>query len=100
MDGNREAYDRFAAVAREAYETLAQNLNENADQPLEASRLATNAFQKALKKHQKPVFGKNQFGGRYNTTSVTNQVGTRRRKGRRIYANNDIVIVVYKRKRR
>ena len=46
-DGNREAWRNYAEVSREAFEYLAENLNENADSPLEASRLATTAFQTA-----------------------------------------------------
>jgi hypothetical protein len=49
-DGNREAWTNYAEVSREAFEYLAENLNENADSPLEASRLATTAFQTALKR--------------------------------------------------
>lgn len=49
---NREAWNRYASVAREAFEHLAENINENADNPLEASRLATNAFQAGLKNTQ------------------------------------------------
>lgn len=45
---NREAWNRFVEVSREAYEDLADNLNERADDPLEASRLANMSFQQAL----------------------------------------------------
>lgn len=48
----KEAWDNFIEVSREAYQNLAQNLHENADHPLEASRLAQNAFQTAYKKVQ------------------------------------------------
>jgi hypothetical protein len=51
----REAWDNFVEVSREAYQNLAQNLHENADNPLEASRLANNAFQTAVKKVQSRV---------------------------------------------
>lgn len=46
---SREAWNRFAEVAREAYDDLANNLNERADDPLEASRLANVAFKRALR---------------------------------------------------
>lgn len=46
---NREAWNNFAQVSREAYENLANNVNERADDPLEASRLANLSFQQALR---------------------------------------------------
>jgi len=49
---NLEAWNNFAAVAREAYGNLADNLHEGADDPVEASRLASNAFESALKNVQ------------------------------------------------
>jgi hypothetical protein len=51
-EGNREAWRNYTQVARESFEYLADNLHENADSPLEASRLATTAFQTALKRAQ------------------------------------------------
>ncbi len=50
MGENREAWNNYVDVARESFEHLAQNISENADNPLEASRLANNAFQAGLKK--------------------------------------------------
>lgn len=91
-DGNREMWNRYASVAREAFENLAQTINENADHPLEASRLATNAFQKAVKNHQNRGVFVNQAGRRF--------VGIGRKKRvRRVYAAPDEVIVVIQRKR-
>lgn len=49
---NREAWNNYTAVVREAYDHLAQNLNESSDQPVEASRQAAAAFQSALQKVQ------------------------------------------------
>jgi len=49
-EGNREAWRNYTEMSREAFEYLAEHLNENADSPLEASRLATAAFQNALKR--------------------------------------------------
>ena len=49
-EGDREAWNNVAEVAREAYEHLADNLTANVDQPLEASRLASNAFRAGLTK--------------------------------------------------
>ena len=47
---NREAWQSFANVCKESFDYLAKNLNEKADDPLEASRLASEAFSTALKK--------------------------------------------------
>ncbi len=49
-EGNREAWGNYTEMSREAFEYLADHLNEDADSPLEASRLATAAFQTALKR--------------------------------------------------
>jgi len=54
---NQEAWNNFVALSKEAFENLALNLNENADEPVEASRLATEAFQSALKTFPSPVRG-------------------------------------------
>lgn len=54
-EANRDAWNSYAEVAREAYEHLAENLNERADEPLEASRLATDSLRSALKKAQTSV---------------------------------------------
>ncbi len=47
---NRAAWHNFSRFSYEAYNNLATNLNERADDPLEASRLATDAFRTALNK--------------------------------------------------
>ncbi len=49
-DGEHEAWENFVEGAREAYDHLASNLHENVDQPLEASRAATAAYQAGLKR--------------------------------------------------
>jgi len=53
---NQEAWRNYDLLCREAFDHLASNINEKADDPIEASRLATEAFQSALKKvsTQKP----------------------------------------------
>jgi hypothetical protein len=51
-EANREAWQNYAEVSREAFEQLSDTLHENADQPMEASRLASTAFQTALKNVQ------------------------------------------------
>ena len=82
----REAWDNLVEVSREAYQNLAQNLHENADNPLEASRLASNAFQTAVKKVQSRVqSARPQRGG----------AGARRR--RVIYLGPDEVLVIKRR---
>ena len=47
---DREAWNNAVDVMREAYEHLATHLNERADDPVEASRLATDAFRAGLAK--------------------------------------------------
>jgi hypothetical protein len=47
---NRDAWQNFTNVCKESFDYLAANLNENADDPVEASRLASEAFSVALKK--------------------------------------------------
>ena len=56
-EANKEAWRNFVGVSREAFDSLAQNLHEQADDPLEASRLATRAFQEALEKGRARVGG-------------------------------------------
>jgi hypothetical protein len=48
---NKEAWRRFVEANRDGYHYLAQNLNENSDEPIEASRLAHEAFSYALTKN-------------------------------------------------
>ncbi len=54
---NREAWDNYVEVAREAFDNLGRNINEAAVDPVEASRLASNAFQTAVQKVQHAVRG-------------------------------------------
>jgi hypothetical protein len=90
QDAEREAWDNFANIAREAYETLADTLTPNADQPLEASRLANSAFQSAMARYSGA--GARAYGprrGRYGS-------GTGSGTGRRIRvtaSRGDTVIV-------
>lgn len=49
---NRQAWNNYTSVVREAYDHLAENLSETSDEPLEASRQAATAFQTALRKVQ------------------------------------------------
>ncbi|MFZ5784297.1 MAG: hypothetical protein ACOY4R_29225 [Pseudomonadota bacterium] len=48
----REVWENYTQMAREAFEHLADTVNEAADQPVEASRLAANAFQHAVRRAQ------------------------------------------------
>jgi hypothetical protein len=82
MGENREAWNRYASVAREAFEHLAENINENADNPLEASRLANGAFQKALKGTQ----------GSHQSSNYRRRSG--KKNVRRIYLSPGEVIVI------
>lgn len=47
---NRDAWQNFTDVCKESFDYLARNLNEKADDPVEASKLASEAFSTALKK--------------------------------------------------
>jgi len=45
---DREVWNNYLQISKDAFEHLADNLTEQADQPLEASRLASQAFQQAV----------------------------------------------------
>jgi len=49
---DRETWENYVTFAREAYEHLAENLTPKADQPAEATRLASNAVQFAIARAQ------------------------------------------------
>ena len=51
-EDNREAWENYVEMSGEAFEHLANNITPTADQPLEASRLATSAYQQAMKRAQ------------------------------------------------
>jgi hypothetical protein len=55
---NREAWDNLAGVVRETYEHLAENVTDEVDDPLEASRLSNQALQAALRRAQSRGFGR------------------------------------------
>ena len=93
-EANREAWDNYVEVARESYEHLAQNLNENADSPLEASRLATNAFQTALRQ-QGGRKTSQQRARRFKRGGVTVGSG---RKRQIVYIDRDVEEVVIRRR--
>ncbi|HVQ43116.1 MAG TPA: hypothetical protein VMS54_12945 [Vicinamibacterales bacterium] len=70
-EDNREAWENYVQMSGEAFEHLAANINPRADQPVEANRLATNAFQHAMKRAQqrtmtggqRPMNGPRSRGG-------------------------------------
>jgi hypothetical protein len=47
---NRDAWQNFVNVCKESFDYLAMNLDKNADDPLEANKLASEAFGDALKR--------------------------------------------------
>jgi len=60
---SRDAWNNYVDVSREAFEYLGETLNESADNPIEASRLATNAFQTAVRKvHARSRAGRHRVG--------------------------------------
>lgn len=85
MGENREAWDNYAAVAQESFEYLAANINANANNPIEASRLAANAFQAGLKNV------KNRRGFMPNKMRRAN---SQKRKVRRIYIHPGETLVI------
>ena len=50
--GQPRRMENYVKLSREAFEHLADNVTESADQPLEASRLASNALQQAIRRAQ------------------------------------------------
>jgi hypothetical protein len=60
----RETWENYVNLSREAYEHLAENLTPTADQPAEAVRLANNAVQHAIAKAQVRATGRSKGRGR------------------------------------
>lgn len=60
---NREAWENYTQMSREAYETLAETVTPNAHQPVEASRLAANAFQRAYRRAQSRAMSSGKQSG-------------------------------------
>jgi hypothetical protein len=61
---DREAWENYVSLARNAYEHLADNITESADRPAEASRLANNAIQHAVRQAQARANGARDSRGR------------------------------------
>ena len=87
-EDNRPAWESIVDVTRDAYEHLANNITEHADQPLEASRLATDAFRTALQNQQA---GGAARTGRQGTGTGTGRSGGRKRRIR--LKRGDVLIV-------
>ncbi len=58
----REVWQNYTQLARDAFEHLGDNITEAADQPIEASRLAANAFQHAVRRAQSDGAGNGRMG--------------------------------------
>jgi len=67
---DREAWDNYVTFAREAYEHLADNVTLTADQPAEASRLANDAIQHAIRQAKARASGGRRGGGGGGRTRV------------------------------
>ena len=81
-EDNRPAWGNVIGVAQEAYEYLANNMTDRADDPLEATRLAADAFKAGLRKtgRARP----DTYGGGYG--------GNRRRRRVRV-RRGDVLII-------
>jgi hypothetical protein len=90
---NREAWGNYAEVCREAFEHLAQNLNANTNDPLEASRRATSAFQTGFKRVQ----AKQQARLRSGRSPRRNLAASSKRKRRVVYLAPGESIIVRRR---
>lgn len=81
-EDNREAWENYVRMSGEAFEHLAANITPKADQPVEANRLATNAFQHAMKRAQqrtmsggqRPMNGPRTRGGLHPGGGVRGRV--------------------------
>ncbi len=63
-DVERETWENYVQLSREAYEHLAENLTPTAHQPAEATRLANNAVQHAIAKARTRAAPRRPMGGR------------------------------------
>jgi hypothetical protein len=79
-EDNREAWESFVTMSEAAYEYLANNLSDQANEPMEAARLATNAVRYGLNQ------GRGGFGGngRRRPPASPRVVRVRARPGRRL----------------
>jgi hypothetical protein len=79
-EDNREAWETFVTMSESAYEYLANNLSDEANQPVEAARLATNAVRHGLNQGR-AAFGGN---GRRRLPASPRVIRVRARPGRRL----------------
>ena len=95
-EDNREAWENYVQLSREAFEHLGNNITPNADQPLEASRLAANAYQHALKRAQQRTAAAGGSGQALNGQTVrgANRPGASRRRVARIKVKPGQIIVL------
>jgi hypothetical protein len=68
--GERETWENYVDLSREAYEHLAENLTPTADQPAEAMRLANNAVQHAIVKAKTRTAGSGGRGGSHGRDRI------------------------------
>lgn len=81
-DPERENWENYVDFAREAYEHLADNITPTADQPAEASRLANDAIQHAIRQARSRAGG--YRGGRSYAAGGSRVVQVRVAPGERI----------------
>ena len=82
-------------MSGEAFEHLAANITPRADQPVEANRLATNAFQHAIKRAQQRTMagGQRPMNGLRARATVRPGGGLRRRVARITVKPGQIVVL-------
>jgi hypothetical protein len=79
---NREGWQNYTRMAREAYESLADNVTTRVDQPREASQLAAGAFQQAL--HQAQARAQTGAGGMRSGAAGGRVIRIRLRPGQKL----------------
>lgn len=98
-EGNREAWDNYAEVAREAYENLAANITPKASAPAVASDIAKRSLQRALRNRSMSGMAHRGMGGM--SGMVRRGMGGNRPRGRRrvVYLAPGEYLVVVRKKR-
>jgi hypothetical protein len=81
VEENREAWENYVQLSREAFEHLAQNVTPVAHKPVEANRLASQAFQHAFRRAQ----------SRAGTGAVASRRGPSGRKPQRFAGKTRVV---------
>jgi hypothetical protein len=94
-EAERESWENYVQLSREAFEHLANNVTPTANQPVEANRLAANAFQHAVKRAQSRTGGGVRHGaGRRVGRSTGRVVHYQLRPGEKIVITGGQKIVV------